>query len=464
MKGLRETFGEKLYPTIPEVSRRPIRPTKVIGDEDSVNYIKECFSEVNPYSYLLVKSMELESYKLNELNEHWNQYLLFYEKHWFYDRSIRTDTLLKTEEEIVENIYDSNSKLKQGKQDIDYVKAGNIYTDINLEKLMQIGRVIDIYGKCGLSLNYENGYVRCDVIEPWRYAKYPDKVRIVYFKDKDYVIQEKGYDRINTTVVKVDKKDDKLTYDETESYGNTTGTLMFEEIVGEQLYTNGKVDRHRSHWTMIKAPRTADMGEKEKPLFEYNSPSIRSKEYQELRDLFSEQIAALLRFKANTLVNLDGATGAVIGDSYNAKRYNKIKQTHMDKINQFIGHYFGDNQQLILEPYSLDNNEAKLKNAVLAVSNGVTTQLPAIKQLYPHATDDEVMTEYLTTEIKKLRPLTLPEVEKAKKLGLIDETYVNPGSSQPETQGGVVGEKQMENADKVNVQGVALPLEDNKGD
>jgi hypothetical protein len=211
-------------------------------------------------------------------------------------------------------------------------------------------------------------------------------------------------------------------------------------------------------------------------MWEQMSPNIRSAQYTVIKDIYGDQMASLLRFKTNTLLNLDGATGAVIGDSYNAKRYNKIKKTHADKINKVLATYFGD-CKLILEPYSLDNNEAKIKNAVLAVSNGVTTQLPAIKKLNPHWSDEECMREYLTTELKQQRPLTLPEVEEALKLGLIDDTYSTPLQTKQETLEDPMnasqddgnndptapqGEKQMENADKVNMQGVALPSEENK--
>lgn len=514
-------FGDsKLNPVVRQQDTRPVVDSDTKGyNERSIDEIKLSFVPcVNPYTVYLTDNVDIMYDNAVCLDKDYNQYLLFNEFHPYYRDKMKTDLGTNMLHEIVENIFDSNTLLLKNKEEVDVVHfetAANAGitgdTNLDLELMENMVSNIAIYGKCGVGIRFKDGDMIVDVVEPWRYV-YTNKgrtsVRIARTINGNVCIEERlpnvtNISTYNAQAVDIEKLD-------TKSIKHNQNSTLFFELEGEQLFTEGIMhalllyadvltsivqenDVTRSHlfidkgylkqgwlskgrrfFTKLDTPQTGDLGTATKALFEVYNPEIRSAAYENMLGILETRIAKSLRLY-NIIESTSNATAGILVDARDAKRYNKLKSKYEISINMFLNAYIGNGYELSLTPYTLENKESQIKNAVLMNSNGLGHQKPVIELLYPDWTEEERDIYYLTTEIKNGRKLTLPEEERAVELKLMDEPIdpmeqqldengqpieTDTGASPPANQSGnePVGEKQMENADKVNVQGVDTPI------
>ncbi len=475
--------------------------------EEVTDEIKKEFAEVISYSKVL-------GHKSNDY--FYNVYNIYLENTSYFRDNIKTSYLQSINKTLADNIIDNNTYFQ--KFNGDPVEEPEFYgykvtlDKFTLEELILCG---NLYGKAMLLPHLEDDEVTISVVHPWQYKLYDDEVHIMYYKLKKDVKNEteeevpiifkRKFEELDNGEYLV--KDRYYEYEKDKPYATKTFKVMilpFKEIKSERMFTDGVLELsfvHSAAWTSlykdiktgaslaIVDERMTDKngnindkrlnyvavngatstinaldGQRDKMFFEHYSPSIRSTDPDNIIKMVENKTASIMNLPVS-IISSATATGEMVVDSKTAKRFNKTKKLLQEDINLMLKPL---QIELILEDYKNETKDSIIKSGVLLKQNTLGTQLPILLELYSDKPEEWVMKEYLKAEIKSNTPLTDDEKELAIELGLVTEIeelateQVNQDNEQEGEQpteenkkGDITGAKQMENADKVNIQGVA---------
>lgn len=448
---------------------------------------------------------------------YYNVYNIYQENTSFFYDNIKTSYLQSINKTLADNIIDNNTYFqdKNGEMLKEIMIDGY---KLKLDKFVLEETVLcgNLYGKCLILPHLEGDDIILSVVHPWQYRLYDDEVHMLYFKlikdpetkteEEKEVIFKRKYEKLDNGMYLV--KDTYAYYDNEDRPYETknfqTSILPCMEINSERMFTDGVLELslvHSATWTSLfkdiqtgasmaifdermvdklgnannkrlnyvsvgSASSIKMPGEKNDLFYSHYAPSIRSTDHDNIIKTVENKTASIMNLPIS-VISSSTATGEMVVDSKTAKRFNKTKkllQEDFNKILEPVGY------TLVLQDYENETKDSIIKSGVLLKQNTLGTQLPILKKLYSDKPDEWVMKEYLKAEIKSNTPLTDDEKEKAIELGLTKEVEepVSTEESAATEEGGsgdpamkepakedVVGDKQMENADKVNIQGVA---------
>lgn len=451
------------------IERRPTEVDHRVEDSslDPIKYTLYSEDQFNIFSQAL---------KNDEGSDYFRRFLIYNEYSQFYNDSMKTSILKRVNREISEEIFDVHTKVKGA--------------DLSLVTLRELDELLRLYGKVGIYTKPDGTY---EIVEPFRYNIRKNKVTMVYSEDgttAEIIEREMLHNgKLNHTVYSFDGDDKvklkKKSFTEKGRKVNTNFhelkaeyympdaifelalfhseifTALQKEVYSttpqlflDEGYLKGlKPTMKRAAYTPVKKV-SANAMDGVKPLFEIYNPDIRDTSYQNALDMIEGKIANLLGIDKSTVTG--NATEGTLQNDKTAKTINSYKRAAETVINEYLKEHNGS---IELMSYSLQSREAIIKNAVLLVNNGIGNNMVTLEELYPTLSKKELEIMYLKTEIKAGRPLTKDEEELAIKYGLQVEPEVEEEGDTPE-EGGVgnndtTTDKQIENADKVNTQGVA---------
>lgn len=449
-------------------------------------------SSLDPIKYTLYTEEQYNIFaqvlETDEVSEYFRKFLIYNEYSEFYNTSMKTSILKRVNREISEEIFDVQTKVKG--------------TEITLTELRELDELLRLYGRIGVYKREDGTF---EFVEPFRYSHDNNKVTIVYSEDGTTaeIIERElvGHNRLHHSTYILDGDERKKLKKKSFAQKGRNVSTNFVELEAEyampdaifelalfhseiftalqkevysttpQLfldegYLKGlKPTMKRAAYTPVRKMQ-ATPGDGVKPLFEIYNPDIRDTSYQNALDMIEGKIANLLGIDKATITG--NATEGTLQNDKSAKTINSYKRAAETVINAYLENHGGS---IELMSYSLQSREAIIKNAVLLVNNGIGNNMVTLQELYPTLSKKELEIMYLKTEIKAGRPLTLDEEELAIKYGLQEEEPEieeqpldeegNPIPQEEDSEEGSVGnndtttEKQIENTDKVNTQGVA---------
>ncbi len=475
--------------------------------QEVTDEIKKEFTEVVSYSKVL-------GHRDNDY--YYNVYNIYLENtNYFYD-NIKTSYLQSINKTLADNIIDNNTYFQ--KFSGERVEEPTFYGyKVTLDKFTLEETILcgNLYGKALLLPHLEEDEVTISVVHPWQYRLYDNEVHIMYYKLKKDpkneteeevpVVLKRKYEELPSGEFLV--RDRYYEYEKDRPYASKTFKVMivpFKEIKSERMFTDGVLELsfvHSAAWTSlykdiktgaslaIVDDRMVDKngnindkrlnyvavngatstinaldGQRDKMFFEHYAPSIRSTDHDNIIKMVENKTASIMNLPVS-IISSATATGEMVVDSKTAKRFNKTKKLLQEDINLMLKPL---QIELVLEDYKNETKDSIIKSGVLLKQNTLGTQLPILHELYSDKPEEWVMREYLKAEIKSNTPLTDDEKELAIELGLITEVEEiateqleqegqegKEAAEDTNKKGDITGAKQMENADKVNIQGVA---------
>jgi hypothetical protein len=414
---------------------------------------------------------------------------IYSETNSFYNTNMRTSLGVKLMKMMVNQVFDTNTKLIiNGKESKEVVYKGQ-KVDFNLNHCKTILTQLNLQGKCGILIRPSTGTYKVDAVAPWKYTIDEKEIVTIALRnlsEKDYTVSM-GYGKSDEIKVKLSDKDEKIVKD----------SVMFFEVRGEKLFTDGVLEylllysemmtsiQHENKATMAKIFTTKGMlsdtelksnrsyyipvvnvdansnltgTDSNKPLFEVVTPSIRFDQYLKGMDIVCHEIASILDVDPTLVASSMNATTAISIDSKTASTINDKKAEVEHNINNLLETLFGEAVRVQIEPMELQSKEAKVKNGVVLLGANASTSLQLIRELNPNWTEKEIMIEYLKCEIKASKPLTEDEKELAIKYKLQTEEEEQLPEEPAPVEEGMTSDK-IDNATKVNTQGVSTAAE-----